>query len=141
MKSQGHEPDALAAAHRPVPAPIDNPQIYLAAERTFLAWIRTAIALMGFGFVIARFALFLREYRAVMTQETLPRTSFSNWLGVGMIGVGVGVSLLAAVRHRDYLSALERGIANPPLPARPALALAGVLAVVGFAIALHIFTL
>jgi putative membrane protein len=32
---------------------------YLAAERTFLAWIRTGLALMGFGFVVARFGLFL----------------------------------------------------------------------------------
>lgn len=38
-----------------------NPQSYLAAERTFLAWIRTGLALMGFGFVVARFGLFLRE--------------------------------------------------------------------------------
>ena len=42
--------------------PIDDPRVYLAAERTFLAWIRTSVSLMGFGFVIARFALFLRGY-------------------------------------------------------------------------------
>ena len=39
------------------PGPIDDPRVYLAAERTFLAWIRTSVSLMGFGFVIARFAL------------------------------------------------------------------------------------
>jgi hypothetical protein len=38
-----------------------DPRIYMAAERTFLAWIRTGIAFMGFGFVVARFGLFLRE--------------------------------------------------------------------------------
>ena len=41
---------------------VDDPRVYLAAERTFLAWIRTSVSLMGFGFLIARFALFLREY-------------------------------------------------------------------------------
>ena len=46
----------------PRPGPIDDPRVYLAAERTFLAWIRTSVSLMGFGFVIARFALFLRGY-------------------------------------------------------------------------------
>ena len=40
---------------------IVSPSDYLAAERTFLAWIRTGLALMGFGFVVARFGLFLRE--------------------------------------------------------------------------------
>ena len=36
---------------------------YLAAERTFLAWVRTGLALMGFGFVVARFGLFLQQLR------------------------------------------------------------------------------
>jgi len=38
-----------------------NASDYLAAERTFLAWVRTALTLMAFGFVVARFGLFLRE--------------------------------------------------------------------------------
>jgi len=37
-----------------------DPRVYLAAERTFLAWIRTSLALMAFGFVVSRFGLFLR---------------------------------------------------------------------------------
>lgn len=41
---------------------------YLAAERTLLAWIRTGLALMGFGFVVARFGLFLQQLPA--TQRT-----------------------------------------------------------------------
>lgn len=43
----------------------EDPRVPLAAERTFLAWIRTGLALMGFGFVVSRFGLFLREFAAV----------------------------------------------------------------------------
>ena len=42
-----------------------DPRVYFAAERTLLAWVRTGLALMGFGFVVARFGLFLRELAAV----------------------------------------------------------------------------
>lgn len=41
-----------------------DPRILFAAERTLLAWVRTGLALMGFGFVVARFGLFLRELAA-----------------------------------------------------------------------------
>ena len=48
--------------HRPH-RPVDDPRVYLAAERTFLAWVRTSVSLMGFGFVIARFALWIARIR------------------------------------------------------------------------------
>ncbi|HLX94690.1 MAG TPA: DUF202 domain-containing protein, partial [Verrucomicrobiae bacterium] len=49
----------------------------MAAERTFLAWIRTGIALMGFGFVIARFGLFLQELVLNKTMSTDKHGGFS----------------------------------------------------------------
>jgi Domain of unknown function (DUF202) len=45
---------------------------HLAAERTLLAYVRTGLALMGFGFVVARFGLFLREIRFVQSGSQLP---------------------------------------------------------------------
>ncbi|HKF26126.1 MAG TPA: DUF202 domain-containing protein [Candidatus Acidoferrum sp.] len=42
---------------------------YLAVERTFLAWIRTGVALMGFGFVVARFGLFLQQNPARLSRR------------------------------------------------------------------------
>jgi putative membrane protein len=120
---------------------VEDPRIYLAAERTFLAWIRTSISLMGFGFLIARFALFLREYGIAIGPSAAPQPVFSSWLGFVMVAVGVIVCVLAATRHRAYIQALERGVANPPFDATTSLLVAAVLALVGLAISIHIFML
>src|ERR687885_1337576 len=46
----------------------DRSTQFLANERTFLAWLRTSIAIIGLGFVVARFSLFLREFGFVISQ-------------------------------------------------------------------------
>jgi putative membrane protein len=61
----------------------EDPRIPLAAERTFLAWIRTGLALMGFGFVVSRFGLFLRELAAVQKMPQPASHGISLWLGLG----------------------------------------------------------
>ena len=120
---------------------VDDPRIYLAAERTFLAWIRTSVSLMGFGFLIARFTLFLRAYAINSGPGATAQPMVSSWLGFGMVSVGVIVCVMAATRHRAYIQALERGVGNPPLDLRTALSVAAILAAVGLAIAIHIIML
>jgi putative membrane protein len=118
--------------------PVSDPRVYLAAERTFLAWIRTSVSLMGFGFVIARFAIWAREF-SVASKTTAPLNPVvSTWLGFGMVCVGVFVTVMAASRHRGYILELERGVANPRLHVKTSMILAGILALVGLAIAVHI---
>jgi putative membrane protein len=50
----------------------DHSQQHLANERTFLSWLRTSIALIGLGFIVARFGLFLREFGLVVKNTNHP---------------------------------------------------------------------
>ncbi len=94
---------------------IDRQREHQANERTFLAWLRTAIALIGFGFAIARFGLFLRQLQAAVTQrETPSHTLFSSEnLGVSLVIVGIITIALAAWRYNRVFWQIERGNYQP----------------------------
>jgi putative membrane protein len=67
---------------------------YLAAERTLLAWIRTGLVLMGFGFVVARFGFFLQQLH--ISEHTLAESyDLSPWFSTVLIAVGVVVNIFA----------------------------------------------
>jgi putative membrane protein len=87
---------------------VADPKDLLAAERTLLAWIRTGIALMGFGFVVARFGLFLRELARVGGHVAGQRFD-SALVGTLVVGSGVAVNLWASLRHRDIVRRLREG--------------------------------
>src|SRR5439155_6690159 len=111
---------------------------YLAAERTLLAWIRTGLALMGFGFVVARFGLFLQEMR-IAQGNTLPETHLvSRWFGTAIIAAGIIVNLSAIRRHRRLVGELHRGKFADYGPSQDGIILALFLAVVGAAMALYL---
>ncbi len=82
---------------------------YLAVERTSLAWIRTGLAMMGFGFVVARFGLFLREVQLAQHTTQAISTGTSLWFGTALIAVGVVVNLYSAWRHIVLVRGLQRG--------------------------------
>jgi putative membrane protein len=78
-----------------------GPTDHLANERTFLAWIRTSIALMGFGFVIVKFALFVRQIAmALGEKQEMPGKGYSAIIGVIMVALGAIITLLAYLRYR-----------------------------------------
>ena len=116
---------------RPRPAgPKIDPRVVLAAERTLLSWIRTGLALMGFGFVVARFGWFLREMAAVGHHAPDPGSGASLWIGTALIGMGIWVLIGATLRYRHYLRCLQHGDLSPPGSAM-ATAVALVLALLG----------
>ena len=74
---------------------------HLANERTFLAWIRTSIALMGFGFVIVKFALFLKQISIMLEGKLVtPSKGFSAVVGVVMVGLGILIAIFAFWQFR-----------------------------------------
>src|SRR5579862_4640703 len=86
-----------------------DPRVYFAAERTLLAWVRTGLAMMGFGFVVARFGLFLREFATVAGEPQRPSLNFSLWIGAGLILLGVFVNLISSVHHLHFIAQIKSG--------------------------------
>ena len=79
-----------------------GPADHLANERTFLAWIRTSIAMMGFGFVIVKFALFIRQIAiALGNKVSIPSKGYSATIGVVMVALGAIMATLAFFRYLD----------------------------------------
>jgi putative membrane protein len=119
-----------------------DPRIYMAAERTFLAWIRTGIAFMGFGFVVARFGLFLREI-AQSNNMTVSQhgNGFSLPVGIALIVAGIMVNLIAAIRHHRYIKALDRGKFRQAYGLIFTFLIAVFLTVIGLAVAIYLAVL
>jgi putative membrane protein len=111
-----------------------SPADYLAAERTFLAWIRTGLALMGFGFVVARFGLFLREIAMTTHTQARPSTGLSLWIGTTLLLMGVFVNVAASIHHIGLIGKLNRG-ESIGRPSAVAIGIALTLAVLGLALA------
>jgi len=113
---------------------------YLAAERTLLAWVRTGLALMGFGFVVARFGLFLQQLAAIQHTPTEKSFGLSLWFGTALIAAGVIVNLASAWRHVRMVHELNRGSDASSRSVAQAVAIAVFLGLVGVAMAIYLLS-
>jgi putative membrane protein len=131
--------DSISTSSIDKPAEQD-PRVYFAAERTFLAWIRTGLALMGIGFAVSRFGLFLRQITAAESHlsANVRTTGLSLWSGVALVALGVIVTLSSALRHIQLIHQLSSGTWQPGRVSRDALILGFILAAVGIAMAIYL---
>jgi len=90
----------------------DRQREHQANERTFLAWLRTSISLIGFGFAIARFGLFLQQLQSLEPSSNTA-TLNSQTLGIGLVALGIAVIVLAAWRYNQVFLQIERGAYRP----------------------------
>ncbi|MBX6331746.1 MAG: DUF202 domain-containing protein [Gemmatimonadaceae bacterium] len=108
---------AGASAERAEDAPPHPPHTteHLSNERTFLAWVRTSIAIIGLGFVMARFSVWLEQLLADLAPGAkVPRAGASLPAGVALICLGGLVAALAVWRYHVVATAIERGEYVPP---------------------------
>jgi putative membrane protein len=113
---------------------------HAANERTFLAWVRTAIAVMAFGFLIVRFDLFLKFAAPQLAERQLvPHgEGFANWAGLAFIVIGVATVVIAALRFAKTAKDIESEseVASPG--ERFDLALAVMIGLLGASLALYL---
>jgi putative membrane protein len=109
----------------------------LANERTFLAYLRTALAFIAFGFVVARFSLFAREI-SVVAHISVPSTHLSTAFGTAMAFAGVALGIYGSYRYVCVQLAIAAGTART-MPAWAAAVGGLVIAATGIVVAVALF--
>ncbi|RZJ86910.1 MAG: DUF202 domain-containing protein [Chryseobacterium sp.] len=84
---------------------------HLANERTFLAWVRTSIGIMGFGFVVVKFALFTHDISLAMgTAKELPKQGYSHFIGIMLVALGGFIIAFSFFRYLKTRKQLDEEV-------------------------------
>jgi len=93
---------------------IRNRRVHMANERTFLAWIRTSVGIMAFGFVVEKFALFLKQVSYFLGREApLPSGGYSSFFGIFLVMLGTLIGLLSFVRYKTVEKQIDEDSYRP----------------------------
>jgi len=87
----------------------------MANERTFLAWIRTSIAIMAFGFVVERFSLFVKQLSFYVGKEIPLSHGYSAAIGIFLVAVGTVICILAFIRYRNMEHQIDADTYHPSI--------------------------
>lgn len=109
---------------------VGDRRVHMANERTFLAWIRTGIAIMAFGFVVEKFSLFVRQIDAYLGRSApAPLPGYTSVFGIVLVVLGAVMGLLAFFRYRT----VERQIEDDTYAPSPLLSVLLILSLVAIA--------
>ena len=83
---------------------------HLANERTYLAWMRTSIGIMAFGFVVVKFSLFVKQISLLLGKENLVHPKgYSAIMGIVLVSVGTVTAILSYIRYKHTEKQLKEG--------------------------------
>ena len=97
---------------------VRNRRVHMANERTFLAWIRTSIGIMAFGFVVDKFALFMKQMSIILVKSSIENTipashGYSSIVGIFLVGFGTLMGLLAYSRYKKVERQIDEDTYQP----------------------------
>lgn len=95
---------------------IRNRRVHMANERTFLSWIRTSIGIMAFGFVVEKFALFLKQVSYFLGKEvTPPSHGYSSFFGILIVSLGALMGVLSFIRYKKVERQIDEDTYQPSM--------------------------
>jgi uncharacterized membrane protein YidH (DUF202 family) len=102
-------------------AKVGDTRVHLANERTFLAWIRTSIGIMAFGFVVEKFALFIKKLSYFFEKANIPEAAaptsigYSSIFGIVLVAIGAMMGVLAFIRYKKVKKEIDQDTYKPSL--------------------------
>ncbi len=114
-----------------------NAAEHLANERTLLAWIRTSVGIMAFGFVVVKFSLFVRQISVLVGKDHAlpPQRGYSAIIGILLVAVGAVLLLFSYIKHKQT----EKQLDNDEFKSSSKLVLALTITIIAISVLLILY--